>query len=128
MAVLTRAQKGSRLTSGEMDNNLSYCRTYEVYTATLFAIGGNQPTASVFQNTIGNTITWSRTGTGAYMGVASGSFTANTWTAVSNATPSASYGYTLYKSDINTVRLIAASSSVVSDGLLSTIPVEIRVY
>jgi hypothetical protein len=128
MGVLTRAAKGSRLTSGEMDANLGYCRTYEVYTATLSAIGAAQPTASVFQNTLGNTITWSRTGTGSYMGIASGAFTTNTLTVVSNASPSASYGYTLYKSDVNTVRLVAASSSVVLDGLLSNVPVEIRVY
>lgn len=128
MGVLTRAAKGSRLTSGEMDNNLSYCRTYEVYTATLSAVGAAQPTASVFQNTLGNTVTWSRTGTGAYMGVASGSFTANTWVAVSNSSTTASVNYSLYKSDVNTVRLIAVSSSVVADNLLNVVPVEIRVY
>lgn len=40
--------------------------SYKVYTALLYQDGGNPPTATVLENTLGVDITWTRVGTGQY--------------------------------------------------------------
>ena len=52
---------------------------YKVYAAKLsnFGDGAVAPTATVFQNTLSGPITWTRTGTGTYVGTLTGAFTLN---------------------------------------------------
>ena len=50
----------------------SYSLGYTVYTAVLEASAGLAPTVTILQNTTGQTVTWTRTGTGTYLGTLSG--------------------------------------------------------
>lgn len=54
----------------------SYTPPYKVYSALLTQSGTNAPTATVFENTIGN-IVWTREGTGYYYGTLANTFTVN---------------------------------------------------
>ena len=50
-------------------------RPYKVYTATFSQSGISAPTVTVLENTLGGMVTWTRTGTGVYIGTLTGAFT-----------------------------------------------------
>jgi len=70
MTLITRQEKGSKLTIQEMDGNLEYlqslARPYKVYTALLSQSDTNNPTADVLENTLGFNLNWLRNGNGLY--------------------------------------------------------------
>lgn len=52
-------------------------KSYKVYTAIISQTGTGNPTATVLENTLGATITWTRTNVGEYNGALTGAFTSN---------------------------------------------------
>jgi hypothetical protein len=69
MPLITRQEKGSKLTIEEMDGNLTYLDNkvpYKVYTALLTQTGTDDPVATVLENTIENEMIWQRQQEGVY--------------------------------------------------------------
>jgi hypothetical protein len=59
MPLITRTEKGSKLTIEEMDGNLTYLDNkvpYKVYTALLTQTGTDAPVATVLENTLGEVV------------------------------------------------------------------------
>lgn len=98
---------------------------YKVWIGLLSQSGSAAPTASVYANTLGGNIVWSRTSAGLYAGTLVGAFPAGKIFPVS--------GFTDYAA-LTVFTVARASNDVVSvatpdgDGVLNNTPVEIRVY
>lgn len=83
MALTKRGDVNRPLTINEMDDNLDYLeglssgsgRIYDVYSAKLTQTGTSAPTAVVFENTLGLSVVWTRTGVGRYEATCTGKFT-----------------------------------------------------
>lgn len=73
------AGTGMRQVVADSSGNLSASSTAQplVYRAILNQSGTGAPVATVLENTLGGTVVWARTGTGAYTGTLSGAFTLN---------------------------------------------------
>jgi hypothetical protein len=109
---------------------------YKVYSALITQIATDAPTATVLQNTMGVTMTWSRIGTGSYKVTAgSGIFlSAKTWTIINNINISGQIYYDINRSS-NTEVIVASSiydagtpPYVPADDVISALSLEIRVY
>ena len=108
-------------------------RPYKVYTALLSQTGTNAPTATVLENTLGVTITWTRMMSGQFLGTASYSiFSPNKFVSSSGRTNI----NTLIRLDyfsptdvfLGTATVTGAASSTFSDSLITSASIEIRVY
>lgn len=106
-------------------------RPYKVYTALLTQTGTSAPTATILENTLGGTVTLSRTGSGAYKLTLPStvtptkvgcffSFGGNNSTNMSSAITIEAGG--------TYVQLATYNSGTQSDALMTTATVEIRVY
>jgi hypothetical protein len=100
------------------------------YVALLSQSGTNAPTATILENTLGGTITWSRNASGNYTATLIGAFTQNrTWF---NTEPSDQAGNVattkLMWSNANTVTLIVKDGSQANMDGWTNLSVEIRVY
>ncbi len=109
-------------------------RPYKVYTATLNQSGSNNPTALVFENSIG-TIAWTRFAEGVYQATLSNAiFTVNKTLCfpdrkVMRRGPSGEdYMVSLERQSNTVVRLNTSSNYVNVDGIMVDLFVEIRVY
>lgn len=106
---------------------------YTSYQALVTQVTTGAPSAVVFTNTLGATITWARTSTGLYTATAgSAVFTANK-TVVVMSQPLATLVSYFYVNTSTTVitftsGLLAAGVSVVTDSLFTNSLIEIRVY
>lgn len=115
-----------------------------MYIATLTQSGTNAPVATVFQNTLGGEIVWSRTSPGSYKGTLAGVFTENK-TIIPPFTQNAvqvipiykntwlDFGYTLYRASDNVVQLLTMDSNGDNTEMFNAVSshslfVEIRVY
>lgn len=103
-------------------------RPYNVYTALLTQTGTNAPVATVLENTLGATITWSYVGVGQYYATASSAvFTASKTTGI--LSNSSSTGINAFVNISTTVfNTVTTVSGTVSNNELSKNMVEIRVY
>ena len=106
-----------------------YVQPYKKYVANLNQSGPNDPTAIVFENTLGVTITYSYDNTGDYSLTASASIFTQyyTWIVIStNGIPNTQ----CYASWVNdtTIRIRTTNGSSASNGLLEDTAIEIRVY
>lgn len=106
-------------------------KSYETYVALLTQSGTNAPVATILENTIGDII-WTRVSTGLYKGTLTGAFLA-TKTAVyltngGNIAPPAIFN--TYADTVNTITLksVRADTGTVTDSLVNTATLEIRVY
>ena len=108
---------------------------YKSYVAILQQSGTNPPGATVLENSLGGTVTWTRTGVGQYIATTTGLFT--TLKTVIFMQVSSTLGgtwgiqYLATSSGINTVFIgtqLGDSTSTYQDELLNSTPIEIRVY
>lgn len=108
-------------------------RPYKVYSALLTQFGTNAPVATVLENSLGVTITWSRSMSGQYFGTASSSiFSSNKFVPFSGRTNI----NTLIRLDyftptevfLGTATVTGAASTTFSDSLITNASIEIRVY
>lgn len=117
--------------SGNIQRSSATARPYKVYTALLTQTGTSAPTATILENTLGGTVTLSRTGSGAYkLTLPSAvtptkvgclfSFGGNNSTNMSSAITIEAGG--------TYVQLATYNSGTQSDALMTTATVEIRVY
>lgn len=102
-------------------------RPYKVYTALLSQTGTSAPTATVLENTLGGTVSFTYFGAGAYYVNSSSLFTVNkTGVIISSlGVSSSSYNITAIPS---TLIITTSVSGVYTDGYLSNTFFEIRVY
>ena len=108
-------------------------RPYKVYTALLSQTGTNAPEAIVLENTLGGTIVWTRTGTGAYLGTLAGMFpdVNKAFCVISLGKVMSSYGDNInlfYQVNNNGIGLTTIKTNINKDDVLAGNPIEIRVY
>lgn len=104
--------------------------TYKTYVALLTQSGTNAPVATVLENTLGN-IVWTRVSDGEYNGTLNSTFTPNkTYYSITMTSggglDSGQFVHSIAQSDY--VSIATWSNNILSDGLLSDTPIEIRVY
>jgi len=116
----------------------SDCKPYKIYTALLSQTGTNNPTVIVLENTLGESITWTRVGVGLYRGTT----TSNIFTidktyyspvvAVSSTQnyppPYNTYDALLLENSPNDIHLESRFNGILSDDALHLATIEIRVY
>lgn len=116
---------GIRTVVADASGNLSTIGVgYKVYTAYITQTGTNAPVATVFDNTLGGTVVWTRNSTGNYSGTLTGAFATGTYLNVSNTDPLANSG--AFKNTSSEVKYSTTASGVLSDGVF--VHLEIRVY
>ncbi|OUL63090.1 hypothetical protein [Flavobacterium sp. AJR] len=111
-----------------VDNKFQTKAAYKLYVALLTQTGTNAPVATVLENTLGNTIVWSRSSAGVYHGTLAGTFIVGKTTMSASVTTSGSSvasGTTLNIAAISTQK---TDTLVSTDGQLVNSMVEIRVY
>jgi len=102
---------------------------YKKYVALISQTGTSAPTATVLENTLGGTVIWTRTGTGAYLATLTGVFTTNKTVVFITQTSGSSIVSSSYSS-VNDVSVSTANSTTANaiDGVLTNSSMEIRVY
>jgi len=102
---------------------------YKVYTALLTQTGTSNPVATVFENTLGDTIAWTRHGEGNFWGTLSSTFTDinKTYLSASNSFRSNVKDLSFFRLDNNTFVIYNASSTGTLEDEMSAF-IEIRVY
>lgn len=116
---------GTRTVVADASGNLSTIGVgYKVYTAYITQTGTAAPVATVFDNTLGGTVVWTRNSTGNYSGTLTGAFATGTYLNVSNTDPLANSG--AFKNTSSEVKYSTTASGVLSDGVF--VHLEIRVY
>jgi hypothetical protein len=134
MPLITREEKGEKLTISEMDNNLIYLDNkvpYKVYTALLTQTGTSAPVATVLENTIG-AISFIYDGVGLYRITESLSFDVNRTALFLGPVKGGYLRNALYGPGYWGVST-CDNSNLPADGapgnlILSNTPIEIRVY
>jgi len=106
----------------------SYSLGYTVYTALITQTGTAAPVATVLQNTTGGTIAWSRTSTGSYKAVISGTTYVENKTAVIISTTNASKSISAIRKTTTDVTLEQKDlANALEDGF-DNVTIEIRIY
>lgn len=109
----------------------SYSLGYTVYTALITQAGAAAPVATVLQNTTGGTIAWTRNSTGRYVATISGkTYVANKTAVIITSGGNSDKFLKPVVSSTSTIDIynIDTGDSAVSDGVLETTTVEIRIY
>lgn len=106
--------------------------SYSVYTALLSQFGTGAPTATVLENTLSGSITWTRSEAGFYVGALTSGFTLNkTWLSVTidkqNQADSETYAYLGWSGSDEVILRIEDSSHTLVDQF-NRASIEIRVY
>lgn len=129
--------------SGSISVNSNNVQPYKVYAALLTQAGFDAPSASIVYNTLGD-ISWSYTSTGQYVGTLANAFTqGKTFLPPGDPSTPTYWGVYGLNDDLtdtgkftallvdttSSVRLISISSpETPADGLLTSFPIEIKVY
>ena len=109
----------------------SYSLGYTVYTALITQAGAAAPVATVLQNTTGGTIAWTRNSTGRYIATISGkTYVANKTAVIITSGGNSDKFLKPVVSSTSTIDIynIDTGDSAVSDEVLETTTVEIRIY
>lgn len=103
-------------------------KPYKTYVALLTQTNTSAPTATILENTLGGTITWSYLNPGQYQGTLTGAFTLNK-TVVFLTGPQGQAGIMGAAQSLNSVSIsVRAITGGGTDGILLNAPIEIRVY
>lgn len=103
-------------------------RPYKSYTALITQSGTSAPTATVLENTLGGTVTFSRTSAGTYLATLSGAFTLNK-TACYITPTTGTFVHQATRQSLNDVIIVSLNSSnAATDTILNNTTFEIRVY
>ena len=105
--------------------------SYLVYSAILNQTGTNNPVATVFENTLGGTVVWTRVSEGYYIGTLAGAFPSDkTFILYSSIFDVGSLLPALpnISGQINVIEITLATSEGTKDGLLNNTSIEVRVY
>ncbi len=137
-------QQNSGASAGTINALISAALPYKVYTALLTQTGTNAPIASVLQNTLDNTIIWTRLDTGLYRATLSshGTFTNRTGIMIGCVQPflgSYARGDTQFLVNdedeampivlnVRTTDINQMGDATLSDGCLVETFIEIRIY
>lgn len=103
-------------------------RPYKVYSALLSQSGTSAPTSTVLENTLGGTVTFSRTVAGNYLATLTGAFVSGKTACFITAT-TGTFVHQAVRNSNNDVTIVTLNSSnVATDSLLSNTTFEVRVY
>jgi hypothetical protein len=113
-------------------------KSFKVYTCTLSQTSTAAPTATIFENSTGGTIAWTRTGTGVYVGTITGTTfpSAKTFFPVTYQfqewTGTDFISILFQRTGTTTVQITTSlgpnGAAAVSDGILTGTPFEVRIY
>ncbi len=114
-------------------SDVTAAKPYKVYIANLYQNGTDAPVATVFENTFGQTITWTRAGTGNYLGTISGPpqfGELKTWLQLggNKQAPNIYYKVSHFNDQYIEVSTQNATTLASVDGALVFTSIEIRVY
>lgn len=116
------------MTVGDLAN---FVKPYKNYVALLSQTGSADPTANIFENTIGN-IVWTHDSNGTYIGTLTDAFTLDysfvLITPNANVIDTPLFSANFLDVDRIVVYTYDISTSTYTDGLLQNTPIEIRVY
>jgi len=105
---------------------------YLVWAGFLTQTGTDAPTAVIAKNTLGGTVVWTYDGTGEFTGTLAGAFTANKTSRHDGWCLGVGDGsvFEAYRNDSDTIRIRTwnAVADTLTDGLLSSTYIEIRVW
>lgn len=104
-------------------------RPYKVYSAMISQVSTSAPTVTVMENTIG-AIVWARTGVGTYTATLTGAFTASKVLPFlsNNANTNLDLKELATRTSNDVITLQTYATSVLTDGVISNMTIEIRVY
>ena len=103
------------------------------YVALLTQSGTDAPVATVLENTLGETVVWTRTNEGEYNGTLASAFTVNKSVVLIGLAGGGIYNDEFAQSSFTNANIVAVQTGVVStatlsDDLLSSTPIHITVY
>jgi hypothetical protein len=139
MGLTLRKNLNRKLTIQEMDSNFEYLEelaensstqtSYKVYTALLTQEGENDPVATILENTLDFTITWTYNGIGNYDGISSEAFDKNKTFIIIGKGQSSSPVFAIVSLDNQSIKIRTYDDSLEdSDNVLLYTPIEIRIY
>lgn len=103
-------------------------RPYKVYTALISQTGTSAPTATVLENSLGGTVTFSRTVAGNYLATLTGAFTISKTACFITAT-TGTFVHQAVRNSTNDVTIVTLNNSnIATDSLLNNTTFEVRVY
>lgn len=122
--VLTRNSSGNAVFADALP--------FKSYMAVISQSGGSAPTATVSYNNLGGTVVWTYYATGMYVGTIPSGFPENKTFCIVNSINAADVllkrSYGLSRVGDGTVMLVTATNGSLSDSVITTTPIEIRVY
>ena len=102
---------------------------YKSYVAIVSQLGKNAPTATVLNNTLGGVPTWSYIGDGSYRLNLTGAFiNGKTWTNYRSVMITEDIQVSINRANDNYITITTILGDLPTDGILTTLPLEIRVY
>jgi hypothetical protein len=103
---------------------------YKVYTCEISQLGTSAPTATVYENTLGGTVVWTRSATGTYIGTLTGAFTTKTIGFANIGKANLGNQYDIYweSNTVNTFVIQTRENGTRADSVLVEASLEIRVY
>lgn len=107
---------------------LGYVPAYKTYTALMTQSGTNPPTALILSNTTGQTITWTYSGIGEYVGTFSGTIDQNKLWFSTHANFESSTDVHIIYASTNTIELKTFREFLEANGKLTKTSIEIRIY
>lgn len=104
-------------------------RPYKVYSAMISQVSTAAPTVTIMENTIGS-IVWTRSSAGVYLGTLVGAFTSSKTLPIvsNNANTNLNIKELVTRTSADVITLQTYATSVLTDGVISNMTIEIRVY
>lgn len=114
------------------DTTLPKTIRIKTYSALITQTSTTAPTVIVLQNTLGADIVWTRTNVGAYLATCTGKFTEDktTWQIMmpNIFNEGANFAENAYPDSINLFTYSNVETGTLSDGIITKIPITIKVY
>ena len=104
---------------------------YKIWSGTISQSGTSAPSSVVFQNTLGDDITFARTGVGIYTATCTGAYAISVtqvFTGVGNDGTAVPVILAAVRTSDNVITLRSSQDGVLADAILTNIPLEIRVW
>lgn len=102
---------------------------YKVYTVLLNQSGTSAPSATILDNTLSGAVVWSYSSTGAFTGVLAGAFTGSKcFFSINSGDNALGSDFKAYRVDGNTIKVLSFDSGTLTNGMLTSASLEVRVY
>lgn len=103
---------------------------YKDYAVLVTQTGTTAPVDTVLENNLGETVVWTYSSLGTYIGTATGIFTAKTFIPahLKNFVDKYGVAYRLEKLDANRIQLTTLDNGQLANGKLTDFPIELKIY